>query len=143
MELNLEFFVGAFTVGLFFGGYWLWHQIKRIEDNLYRELTDYRKWCTDDLERTTIKLRKEIDTSGIQTKHSVEAVYEELNDIRNDVQDRIRETEFSMEAEYNDLKLHMGDIQKEFDSRIIGESRNMQRMLNAKLDKSRSVSESV
>lgn len=143
MELSLEFFIGAFTVGLFFGGYWFWNKIKKIEDNFYRELTDYQNWCSEDLERTTVELRKHIDTTGAETKHSINDIYNELNDMRNNVQDRIRETEHSMEAEYNDLRSNIDDIRKEFDSRIVGESRNMQRMLNVKLNKSQSVSESV
>lgn len=143
MELSVEFFVGAFTVGLFFGGYWLLNKIIKIEDNMYRELADNRRWCTEDLHEAMRKLTKDVDASNTDTRGSIDHIYDELDSIRSDMLDRIRESDHTLERNITDLRMELSNIEKEFDSRIIGESRNMQRMLNVKLNRPETVSESV
>jgi hypothetical protein len=63
-------------------------------------------------------------------------VQDQYSDLERNIQDQFREVQLNIENAVNDINTTSDSLRKEFDSRVTGEIRNIQRMLQRKLEES-------
>jgi chaperonin cofactor prefoldin len=158
------FMLGAGTVGLLFGGYWLWNKM----DGIHKNLLDTFYTRTDDLDKRLYELREHSTKFNIRltdlekstdpsdrriedlernvqdqfsdldrrTEDLERNVQDQYSDLERNIQDQYREVQLNIENAVNDISTTSDALRKEFDSRITGEVRNIQRMLQRKLEES-------
>jgi len=131
---SAEFFLGASTVGMVFGGYWLWNNITRHGDKLEKRMDDEARWHSDDLARMRRDLDDAINTSNTAVKEVLARIDTVNSEITRDCLDRFREIDRHIDVQVDDISGQLNDLRQEFNARIIGEARNVQRMVDRKLE---------
>jgi hypothetical protein len=120
---STEFFLGASTVGIVFGGYWLRNNITRYYDKLEKRIDNQSRWIDD----------REIEIYRILDSHK-EEVNKRVSEMERDCLDRFKEIDRHIDVQVDDISGQLHDLRQEFDARIIGEARNVQRMVDRKLE---------
>lgn len=131
---NTEFFLGAGTVGVVFGGYWLWNRMTSYHDEMQRRITATKSY----LEQESRFFSNEVQKIHRQLNNDLQEVNDRIDTTRSEMErdclDRFREVDRNIEDQVATISQELTELRQEFDARIIGEARNVQRMVDRKLE---------
>lgn len=124
---NTEFFLGAGTVGVVFGGYWLWNRMTSYRDEMQRRVEQESRFFSNEVQELHSRLNNDLRevNDRIDTTRS---------EMERDCLDRFREVDRNIEDQVATISQELTELRQEFDARIIGEARNVQRMVDRKLE---------
>jgi len=127
IAINTEFFLGAGTVGIVFGGYWLWNSMTSYRDEMQRRLDQESRFFSNEIQEVHRRLSNDLQevNARIDTTRS---------DMERDCLDRFREIDTNIEDQVVNVSREVNELRQEFDARLIGEARNVQRMIDRKLE---------
>jgi len=155
---SYEFLFGAGTVGVVFGGYWLWNHLRRMQDRISERIERETEWTERELwklrdelakHETSLKKLEESNNSNFlpdvqsalnSLEQEIENQFQEVqlntDTLRRDIQDQFREVQSNIDTVMNEMNDANAALRQEFDARVTGEVRNIQRMLHRKLEES-------
>jgi len=127
IAFNTEFFLGAGTVGVVFAGYWLWNSMTSYRDEMQRRLDQESHFFSNEIQDVHRRLSNDLQevNARIDTTRS---------DMQRDYLDRFREVDTNIEDQVVNVSREVNELRQEFDARLIGEARNVQRMVDRKLE---------
>jgi len=127
IAINTEFFLGAGAVGVVFGGYWLWNCLTRYRDEMQRRLDQESRFFSNEIQEVHRRLSNDLQevNARIDTTRS---------EVERDCLDRFREVDRNIEDQVVNVSREVNELRQEFDARIIGEARNVQRMVDRKIE---------